>query len=56
MKPDSKDLLHEMKKESVSLDEAYFDRKAYLTVSGQLHLEAMVNHLGAVYSFGPIFR
>lgn len=56
MKPESETLLTLMKKETVPLDEAFFDQKAYLTVSGQLHLEAMVNHLGKVYSFGPIFR
>lgn len=56
MKPESEALRRSMKKETVPLDEAFFDQKAYLTVSGQLHLEAMVNHLGSVYSFGPTFR
>lgn len=39
-----------------SADEVYFNRKAFLTVSGQLHLEAMCQRLGAVYNFGPAFR
>lgn len=54
--PDNEELLKAMKKEAVPLQAAFFDQKAYLSVSGQLHLEAMVNHLGSVYSFGPIFR
>lgn len=29
---------------------------AYLTVSGQLHAEALAASLGRVYTFGPIFR
>lgn len=34
----------------------YFDRKAYLTQSGQLYLEAGALSLGRVYSVGPTFR
>ena len=34
----------------------YFDKTVYLTVSGQLHLEAMCNGLGKVYNFSPVFR
>src|ERR1700736_6797045 len=35
----------------------YFDDdKAYLTQSGQLHIEATALALGKVYSFGPTFR
>jgi asparaginyl-tRNA synthetase len=35
----------------------YFgDRKAYLTQSGQLYLEAAAMSLGKVYCFGPTFR
>lgn len=37
-------------------DEIFYNRKVYLTLSGQLHLEAMCQRLGMVYSFGPIFR
>jgi len=42
VKPDSENLIKEMAKDGLSLDEAYFDSKTYLTVSGQLHLEAVV--------------
>ena len=34
----------------------YFDRKAYLTQSGQLYAEATAMALGKVYTFGPTFR
>ncbi len=34
----------------------YFDRKAYLTQSGQLYAEASAMALGKVYCFGPTFR
>ena len=34
----------------------YFDRKVYLTQSGQLYNEAAVAALGRVYCFGPTFR
>ncbi|XP_037029732.1 probable asparagine--tRNA ligase, mitochondrial [Bradysia coprophila] len=56
VKPDSLALCKEMAKEGVSLDESYFDRKVFLNVSGQLHLEAMCHGLGDVYTFGPVFR
>lgn len=45
-----------MRKPDVPLEQAYFDRAAYLSVSAQLHLEAMCHGLGNVYAFGPIFR
>ena len=45
-----------IKSDVVNLDEAYFDKKVYLTVSGQLHLEAMCNGLEKVYTFSPAFR
>lgn len=48
--------LSEMKKAGKSDDEAYFDQKAFLTVSGQLHLEACAPALSKVYCFGPTFR
>ncbi|TDI74116.1 MAG: asparagine--tRNA ligase [Bacteroidetes bacterium] len=34
----------------------YFDTKAYLTQSGQLHGEAMAMAFGKIYTFGPTFR
>ena len=34
----------------------YFDRKAYLTQSGQLYNEAAALAFGKVYCFGPTFR
>jgi len=34
----------------------YFDRRAYLTQSGQLYAEASAMALGKVYTFGPTFR
>uniref|UniRef100_A0A671RPR5 asparagine--tRNA ligase n=1 Tax=Sinocyclocheilus anshuiensis TaxID=1608454 RepID=A0A671RPR5_9TELE len=34
----------------------FFSVPAYLTVSGQLHLEVMAGAFSAVYTFGPTFR
>jgi len=34
----------------------FFHKNVYLTVSGQLHLEAFVHGFHSVYSFGPTFR
>ena len=34
----------------------YFDKKAYLTQSGQLYNEANMMAFNKVYSFGPTFR
>ena len=34
----------------------YFDDKAYLTQSGQLHGEALAMAFGKIYTFGPTFR
>ena len=42
VRPESENLVREMAKEETKLEEAYFDSKAFLTVSGQLHLEAVV--------------
>jgi asparaginyl-tRNA synthetase len=55
--PSSNSTIQIMKKEGVQDDNcAYFDRNVYLTVSGQLHLEAMCNGLAKVYTFNPAFR
>jgi len=37
-------------------DGEYFDKPVYLTVSGQLHLEAACNGIAKVYTFNPAFR
>lgn len=37
-------------------DPAFFDEKAYLTVSGQLAAESLCMALSRVYTFGPTFR
>lgn len=37
-------------------DSDFFGQPAYLTVSAQLHLEALAAGLGRVYSLGPAFR
>ena len=37
-------------------DGPYWDMPVHLTVSGQLHLEAMCNGLAKVYNFNPAFR
>ena len=34
----------------------FFDRQAFLTVSGQLQAESYACALGSVYTFGPTFR
>ncbi|XP_014254894.1 probable asparagine--tRNA ligase, mitochondrial [Cimex lectularius] len=36
--------------------ECFFDNKAFLTVSGQLHLEVAARCFHKVYTFGPTFR
>lgn len=57
VRPDSEPLLKVMRKsEKAKSDEVFFDRKVFLTVSGQLHLEAMSHGLRKVYTLGPTFR
>lgn len=56
VKPSNEKLLKNMAKPNVPLDEAYFNKTAFLTVSGQLHLESMCHGMGNVYTFGPTFR
>lgn len=55
--PASNDVIKSIKKENVEDDKcAYFDRNVFLTVSGQLHLEAMCNGLARVYTCNQAFR
>ncbi|KAK4887586.1 hypothetical protein RN001_003857 [Aquatica leii] len=54
--PDNKNMLKRMNTDHIADDETYFDSKVFLTVSGQLHLEAAAHSLSKVYSFGPTFR
>ncbi|EDW73657.1 uncharacterized protein Dwil_GK19574 [Drosophila willistoni] len=56
VQPDSEDLLKQMSRPNVPLDQSYFDHKVFLTVSGQLHLEAMSYGLGNTYTMAPAFR
>ncbi|XP_076676389.1 asparagine--tRNA ligase, mitochondrial [Andrena cerasifolii] len=56
VKPHSEKILKAVKREGVSEDESYFNTKAFLTVSGQLHLEIAARALTKVYTFGPTFR
>ncbi|XP_059607842.1 probable asparagine--tRNA ligase, mitochondrial [Phlebotomus argentipes] len=56
VRPDSDALLKGMQKDDVPLEEAFFDRRAYLSVSGQLHLEAMAHGIGNCFTLGPTFR
>ena len=39
-----------------SIEDDFFGKKAYLTVSGQLTAETLACALGNVYTFGPTFR
>ncbi|MCB1635759.1 MAG: asparagine--tRNA ligase [Xanthomonadales bacterium] len=41
---------------SVDFDQDFFGRETYLTVSGQLNVEAYCLALSKVYTFGPTFR
>lgn len=53
---DNENMLKQMAKQNINVNDAYFDKKVYLTVSGQLHLEAATHGISKVYTFGPTFR
>ena len=46
----------ELPKGGVDFSKDFFHRPTYLTVSGQLQVEAFACSLGKVYTFGPTFR
>ncbi|XP_013171455.1 PREDICTED: probable asparagine--tRNA ligase, mitochondrial [Papilio xuthus] len=54
--PDNRDTIKAMMQQDKNVDNVYFGSKTFLTVSGQLHLEAMCRGLGNVYTLGPTFR
>ncbi|CAG4994302.1 unnamed protein product [Parnassius apollo] len=54
--PDNKATIKAMRQQDKCDDDVYFGTKTFLTVSGQLHLEAMCRGLGNVYTLGPTFR
>lgn len=56
VRPDNLNLLKEMSKPNITLENSFFDKKVYLSVSGQLSLEAMTHGLGNTYTLGPTFR
>lgn len=56
VQPDSEQLLKQMARPNVLPEQSYFDQKVFLTVSGQLHLEAMSYGLGDTYTLAPAFR
>jgi asparaginyl-tRNA synthetase len=41
---------------AIDFEQDFFDRPAFLTVSGQLEAETFACSLGKVYTFGPTFR
>ncbi|XP_045453585.1 probable asparagine--tRNA ligase, mitochondrial [Melitaea cinxia] len=56
VQPDNEETVKAMMQEGKSVDSVYFGTKTYLTVSGQLHLEAICRGMGNVYTLGPTFR
>ncbi|XP_064537929.1 asparaginyl-tRNA synthetase [Drosophila montana] len=56
VQPDSEQLLKQMARPNVPPEQSYFDQKVFLSVSGQLHLEAMSYGLGNTYTIAPAFR
>ncbi|KAJ1522977.1 hypothetical protein ONE63_002113 [Megalurothrips usitatus] len=56
VKPHNENLLRQMARKGISEEDTFFNTKAFLSVSGQMHLESAVRGLGHVYTFGPTFR
>ncbi|CAH0719315.1 unnamed protein product, partial [Brenthis ino] len=56
VQPENDETVKAMMQEGRNRDSVYFGTKTYLTVSGQLHLEAMCRGMGNVYTLGPTFR
>lgn len=56
VQPDNEATVKAMMQEGRDKDSVYFGSKTFLTVSGQLHLEAVCRSMGDVYTFGPTFR
>lgn len=54
--PDNEETIKAMMQEGKDRDSVYFGSKTFLTVSGQLHLEAICRGMGNVYTLGPTFR
>ncbi|VVC94616.1 unnamed protein product [Leptidea sinapis] len=54
--PDNEETVKSMMQQGLNSETVYFGSKAFLTVSGQLHLEAVCRGMGNVYTFGPTFR
>ncbi|XP_059050222.1 probable asparagine--tRNA ligase, mitochondrial [Achroia grisella] len=56
VQPECQDTVKAMMQEGKNEDTLYFGSKTYLSVSGQLHLEAICRGMGNVYTLGPTFR
>ncbi|XP_047538916.1 probable asparagine--tRNA ligase, mitochondrial isoform X1 [Vanessa atalanta] len=56
VQPENEETMKAMMQEGRNRDSVYFGAKTFLTVSGQLHLEAICRGMGDVYTLGPTFR
>lgn len=48
--------LEQQQSDNTEFDKDFFGKEAYLTVTGQLHVEAFALTYRDVYTFGPAFR